>query len=79
MEPLQAVVKNGRLMLDEPSNLPDGHVVLLIPLEELLRLADDAADQNTVAFTLAPAPAPRPRKKPKTVDATAILDELRSM
>ena len=38
MQPLKAYVKNGRLLLDEPTDLPEGEVV------ELVR-ADASADE----------------------------------
>jgi hypothetical protein len=34
MTPLKACVKNGRLVLDEPTDLPEGEVIELVPLEE---------------------------------------------
>ena len=77
MQPLQARVKNGRLTLDEPTELPDGHVVDLLPLDELLMLVDEAAPRDAVTFSF--APVRREWKKPKPVDAAAILDELRAL
>jgi hypothetical protein len=40
-EPLHAVVKNGRLELDEPTPLPEGQVFELVPVEKPI---DDATD-----------------------------------
>lgn len=77
MQPLQARVQNGRLILDEPTQLPDGHVVDLLPLDELLSLVDDVENKEPVTFSF--VPVRRQWKKPKTVDAAAILDELRSL
>jgi hypothetical protein len=34
MTPLKAVVKNGRLVLDEPTELPEGTEIELLPVEE---------------------------------------------
>jgi len=34
MTPLKARVKNGRLVLDEPTDLPEGDEVALVPLDE---------------------------------------------
>ena len=34
MTPLEARVKNGRLVLDEPTDLPEGDVVELVPRDE---------------------------------------------
>ena len=77
MQPFHALVKNGRLTLDEPSELPDGQVVVLLPLDDLLTLVDGAGDNEAVTFSF--GPPRREWKKPKPVDASAILDELRSM
>ncbi len=88
MQPRHAIVKNGRLTLDEPTDLPEGQVVLLIPLEELLAEAgiegggdDDGADANEmereIAFRFIPTP-PQWRE-PKRIGAQALLDELRSL
>ena len=73
MQPLHAVVKNGRLTLDEPSDLPDGQTVILLPLDELLTMAET----GDVSFEV--VSPPRQWSKPKVVDAAALLDELRSM
>ena len=87
MQPRHAVVKNGRLTLDEPTDLPEGRVVLLIPLEELLAEAgidggeDDGesgeAEPREVAFRFIATP-PQWRE-PKKIGAQALLDELRSL
>ena len=39
MQPFKAHVRNGRLLLDEPTDLPDGAVVELVQLDDVL--ADD--------------------------------------
>jgi hypothetical protein len=46
MEPLKAHVKNGRLTLDEPTDLPDGKVVYLTRVEELVVVDGDDGDQS---------------------------------
>ena len=33
MQPLKAHVKNGRLVLDEPTDLPEGEEIELVPLD----------------------------------------------
>jgi hypothetical protein len=38
MQPLRAHVQNGRLLLDEPTSLPEGEVVELVPLDEVLAI-----------------------------------------
>lgn len=42
MQSVRAQVKNGRLVLDEPTDRPEGEFVELVPVDELL--ADDGAD-----------------------------------
>jgi hypothetical protein len=53
MQPLKAHVKNGRLVLDEPTDLPEGTEVEVLALDQdfdpeerakLLRALDDGAD-----------------------------------
>jgi len=34
MQPLKAHVKNGRLVLDEPTDLPEGEEIELVPLDD---------------------------------------------
>ena len=34
MQPFKAVVKNGRLMVDEPTELPDGTEIELLPVDD---------------------------------------------
>ena len=36
VQPLLARVHNGRLVLDEPTDLPEGEVVELVPLRDIL-------------------------------------------
>jgi hypothetical protein len=40
MQPLKAQVHNGRLILDEATDLPEGKVVELLPVEDV-RFGDD--------------------------------------
>lgn len=81
MNAFHAVVKNGRLTLDAPSNLPDGQVVMLLPLDELMSMVDDAGDDGEVMLSFQPTyelPA-REFKKPKMVTAASIIDELKNL
>ena len=41
---LKARVKGGRLVLDEPTELPEGEVVELVPLDEVLANGGDDLD-----------------------------------
>ena len=44
MQPVKARVKNGRLVLDEATDLPEGEEVELVRLDEVL--ADDDFDEE---------------------------------
>ncbi len=53
MHALKAIVRNGRLLVDEPTDLPDGTEVELLPVDEdfdpeerarLLQAIDDGVD-----------------------------------
>jgi hypothetical protein len=77
MQPINAIVKNGRLTLDVPSDLPDGHVVPLLPLDELLAIAD-SPDSSDFTFEVVRPPSPTFRTR-RPIDAAALLDELRAM
>lgn len=41
MDPLKAQVRNGRLVLDEPTELPEGTEVELVPTDALDALDDE--------------------------------------
>jgi hypothetical protein len=44
MKALKAHVRGGRLVLDEPTELPEGEVVELVPLDEVLANGGDYLD-----------------------------------
>jgi hypothetical protein len=46
MHALKAKVKNGRLVLDEPTDLPEGEVVELVPVDEVLASGADYLDEE---------------------------------
>ena len=51
MSPLKARVENGRLKLDEPTDLPEGQVIELIPLDEVISTeGDDLDDEERAAL-----------------------------
>jgi hypothetical protein len=84
MQPLNAVVKNGRLTLDAPTDLPEGQVVVLLPLDEILTFAeelneatddDEQGEDTGMRLVL----APRQWKRPPAVNAQSLIDELRAL
>lgn len=46
MQPLKAHVHKGRLVLDEPTELPEGEVVELLPVDEVLARGGDYLDDE---------------------------------
>jgi hypothetical protein len=46
MQPVKAHVKNGRLVLDEPTDRPEGAEVELVPLDEVLARGGDYLDDE---------------------------------
>jgi hypothetical protein len=46
IEPLQARVRNGRIVLDEPIDLPEGVGIELIPLDDVLAHGGDYLDDE---------------------------------
>jgi len=46
MQPLKAQVRNGRLVLDEPTDLPEGEIVELVPLNDILAMEGDDLDDE---------------------------------
>ena len=81
MNSLKAQVKNGRLVLDEPTDRPEGEVVELVPLDEML--ADDGRDDldederrrldESIAVSFEQA------KKGQLIDADEVLAKLRAI
>jgi len=71
---IKATVKAGRLVVDEPTNLPDGTEVELLPLDpgDWLDDADRAALHKALRDSDADVAAGR------LVDAEHVLRELRS-
>jgi hypothetical protein len=79
MRALKAHVRGGRLLLDEPTDLPDGEVVELVPLDEVLANGGDYLDVEdrerlhaSIDRGLADAHAGR------TTDARQVMAELRA-
>jgi len=46
MQPIKALVKNGRLQLDEPTTLPEGQVVYLQPVDGLVVAEPEDRDDD---------------------------------
>lgn len=79
MQPLRARVRNGRLVLDEPTGLPDGEVIELVPLDDLLAAGGDYLDEEerrklhaSIDRGLADVEAGR------TVESASVIERLRA-
>jgi hypothetical protein len=80
MHSLKARVRNGRLVLDEPTDLPEGKIVELVPADESLVLDRDdglheeerAALNHELEASIADA------KAGNLIDANEVMAELRS-
>ena len=73
MSPLRARVENGRLVLDEPTTLPEGTTIDLVADDESDDLTDVERRALHEALSLSWESAEAGRLRP----ASAILDELR--
>ena len=79
MQPLRAHVKNGRLVLDEPTELPEGEVVELVPLDDVLANGGDYLDDEERArLNQSIERGLEDVKAGRTVDARKVLDDLRA-
>ena len=78
MQPFKAHVKNGRLVLDEPTDRPEGEVVELVPLDEVYADAELDDDEHrrldeSIAVSFEQA------KNGQLIDADDALAKLRAM
>jgi hypothetical protein len=74
MSSLRARVQNGRLVLDEPTALPDGTVVDLVADDE----GDDLTDTDRAALHAALARSRESVNAGRVRPAAEIIDELRT-
>lgn len=72
---LRARVHNGRLVVDEPTDLPDGTEVELFPLDP----GDWLDDEDRAMLHRALAASDVDVEAGRVVDASSILSELRSV
>ncbi len=79
MTPLRARVQKGRLLLDEPTTRPDGEVVELVPLDEVLASGGDYLDEaERSALREELAESVTEARAGRLIDADDVLDELRA-
>jgi hypothetical protein len=79
MQSFRARVHNGRLVLDEPTDLPEGEVVELVPLDEVLaRGGDDLDDEERARLHQSIERGIDDVKAGRTVDAHEVIARLRA-
>jgi len=79
MQSVKAHVKNGRLVLDEPTDLPEGEEVELVPLDEVLaRGGDYLDDEERERLHRSIERGLEDVKAGRTVDASQVMAELRA-
>lgn len=71
MQALKAHVKGGRLVLDEPTDLPEGEVVELVPVDEVA-MDDDERERLDAALELSMSQA----RAGQLVDADEVIRKL---
>jgi hypothetical protein len=78
MQALKAHVRGGRIVLDEPTDLPEGEVIELVPLDEVLANGGDYLDEEERERLHASLrEGIRQMKAGQTIDAAVALAELR--
>jgi hypothetical protein len=78
MQPLKARVHNGRLLLDAPTDLPEGEVVYLQPMEGIVAdEGDDLDDEERAALHAELEASIAEADRGETEDFGRMLTELR--
>ena len=73
MQPLKAHVRNGHLVIDEPTDLPEGQVIYLVPAAEAF---DDQLDDEELQRSL--ERSVEQYKAGQFIDGDALLATLRA-
>lgn len=75
MNALKALVKNGRIVLDEPTDLPDGMELRLVVLEDV---AEDVDQDERAALLAAIDEGLEDADAGRVVDSSVVLERLRA-
>jgi hypothetical protein len=79
MKALKAQVRGGRLVLDEPTELPEGEEVELVPLDEVLASGGDYLDdEERERLHESLRESIKQMKAGQMVDTATALSELRA-
>jgi hypothetical protein len=76
---LKAQVRNGRLLLDEPTELPEGEIVELVQLDDVLADdCDDLDDEERAALDLELEASFAAEEAGQLIDLADALADLRA-
>ena len=79
MHALKARVRNGRLVLDEPTDLPEGEIVELVPVNDVLAHdQDDLDDEERERLHESLRESIRQMEAGELIDAADALAQLRA-
>lgn len=79
MQPLRARVRNGRLILDEPTELPEGEEVELMRVDDALANGgDDLDDEERERLHRSIERGLEDAKAGRTVEASVVMARLRA-
>jgi hypothetical protein len=79
MQAVKGIVKNGRLVVNEPTELPEGEVVELVPLDEVLANGGDYLDDEERArLHEAIEKGLADVKAGRTIEASKVIERLRA-
>lgn len=79
MTALKARVENGRLTLNEPTDLPEGQIIELIPLDEVISTeGDELDDAERAALHRSIDESIEDEEAGKVEDLSKIIAELRA-
>ena len=79
MQAVNGIVKNARLVVNEPTELPEGEVVELVPLDEVLANGGDYHDDEERArLHEAIEKGLADVKAGRTVEASKVIEKLRA-
>jgi len=79
MRPVKAKVRNGRLVLDEPTDRPEGEEVEMVPLDDVLANGGDYLDdEERQRLHRSIERGIEDVKAGRTVDGRQVIAELRA-
>jgi hypothetical protein len=79
MQAVKAIVKDGRLVVDEPTDRPEGEVVELVPLDEVLASGGDYLDdEDRERLHAAIRRGIEDVEAGRTVEARQVIERLRA-